>query len=298
MVRATTWTKASGTFTAPAGAARVGFNFTWVAAASGPAFRIDDILIQDHVVAAAPTPKIRSATSYGVSTTGTSSTVPLPTTWLPGDLCYIGWSANGTSFDLTTPAGWSEVVPEFKSGANVSAGVLKRVLQAGDTDVVITHTNGRLTAISMAIYDHDASNPEDVASVTDANGGVVAPNVRAPSIDPVTDNCLLLTFHTARGAVAGEIPLSTPPPGMTQVDEMGSQSVSQGNSIIGVARLELTDHSSTGTKTGTTSGGAINSMLGSAIVVRSGIAEDFMILMTEAGYPLVQENRALLLLES
>lgn len=243
-------------------------------------------------------PKIRSVGTHGINATATSSTVPLPPAWEPGDLCYIGWSANGTSFALTVPAGWTEVVPGFNSGGNIMAGVLKRVLQTGDgTSVLITHLNGRLAAVSMAICDHDATKPEDVPPTTDTNGGVTTPSVRASSIDPITEECLLVTFHSARGAVSGEIPTFSPPAGMIEVGEACSQTGSNPNQVIGVAELLLTSASATGTKTGTMSLG-VNGMQGSAIVVRSGISEDFMILMTESGYPLLQENRGLLLLES
>ena len=54
MPRQTSWTKVTGTFTAPTGATRVGWSFTWNAGAAGPAFRVDDLLAQDAVTGPPP----------------------------------------------------------------------------------------------------------------------------------------------------------------------------------------------------------------------------------------------------
>jgi Right handed beta helix region len=44
--RQTAWTSAAGTYTAPAGATRVDWTFTWNASAAGPAFEIDDLAVR------------------------------------------------------------------------------------------------------------------------------------------------------------------------------------------------------------------------------------------------------------
>ncbi|MEV5751458.1 carbohydrate binding domain-containing protein [Actinoallomurus sp. NPDC052308] len=46
LARETTWTEAAGTFTAPAGATRVDWTFTWNAGQTGPAFQIDDLALR------------------------------------------------------------------------------------------------------------------------------------------------------------------------------------------------------------------------------------------------------------
>lgn len=51
--RATSWTQASGTFTAPANAVTLGWDFFWITGVSGSqAVRFDDVLVQDSAVTA------------------------------------------------------------------------------------------------------------------------------------------------------------------------------------------------------------------------------------------------------
>lgn len=49
LLRATAWTQTSSTFTAPAGAVTLGWTFTTTTGGAGPAYRLDDLLIADHV---------------------------------------------------------------------------------------------------------------------------------------------------------------------------------------------------------------------------------------------------------
>ncbi|GAB3414066.1 right-handed parallel beta-helix repeat-containing protein [Flindersiella endophytica] len=46
LARQTGWTEAGGTYTAPAGATRVDWTFTWNAGTTGPAFQIDDVSVR------------------------------------------------------------------------------------------------------------------------------------------------------------------------------------------------------------------------------------------------------------
>ena len=46
--RATGWTQASATVTAPAGATHLRWTYTWAAPAAGPAFLLDDESITTH----------------------------------------------------------------------------------------------------------------------------------------------------------------------------------------------------------------------------------------------------------
>jgi hypothetical protein len=48
MPRATTWTHASATVTAPVGATHLRWTYTWAAPAAGPAFVIDDESVTTH----------------------------------------------------------------------------------------------------------------------------------------------------------------------------------------------------------------------------------------------------------
>lgn len=53
MPRATSWTRVAGSFTAPDTSFRLRWTFTWGPPASGPAFRVDDLLVQDTPAAGA-----------------------------------------------------------------------------------------------------------------------------------------------------------------------------------------------------------------------------------------------------
>ena len=221
-------------------------------------------------------PKVRSSASYSHALTGTSATVPLPPGWQVGDLCYISWSLTATSATLTVPAGWSAVVPAFNGTGSTSAlsGVLKRVLQAGDGSVVITHASGRFSAISTAIYDFDPAVPEDVAPVSDDGTGVVSPSVRAPSITPTTNSCMLLTTHAVRNGVSGVITAFTPPSGMTEVREISTTAGGSSNAAVEVSVLQLGAAGATGTKTSTATGTDVTSInkMGSSIAIRPKVA--------------------------
>jgi hypothetical protein len=216
-------------------------------------------------------PTVRaSATAF--SNSGTTTVVPLPSGWQPGDLCYICYSLLSSSPSMATPAGWSARVAMTASGqnANLVHGVYKRILQAGDGSVTITRASGRFAAISVAIYDYDPTTPEDVNPVTDSNSGVTGSSVRAPSITSTRDNCLLITSHCVRNGTSGVTNMSyTPPPGMTEVADVASTSTST-NTALEVVRLTLGSAAAAGTKIATLAGSKITDIqrVGSSIVVR------------------------------
>lgn len=54
--RVTAWTNAAGTFISPTGAVTLGWDFQFSTSAAGPAFRLDDLLIQTTPAAAALAP--------------------------------------------------------------------------------------------------------------------------------------------------------------------------------------------------------------------------------------------------
>jgi hypothetical protein len=99
---------------------------------------------------------------------------------------------------------------------------------------------------------------------------VAYPDVRAPSITPVTPGALLLTAHGVRNATNSATTLFSPPAGMTELGESTSNIASKSNAALEVDSLALTDTSATGTKTATaaSSSGSLINQCGSAIVVR------------------------------
>jgi hypothetical protein len=255
-----------------------------------------------------PGPQIRSSSTYESASAETASTIPLPPSWLPGDVCYISWAhstiVNGL---ITVPVGWEGLIKGFVSTTNTFGqhGVLKRVLQTGDTNPVINHDSGHIAAVCVAVYDQDQTTAEDVPPTWDSNTGLTDPETRSPAITPVTPGCLLLITHATRNGTQFIIDTTFPTPaGMTEVAEAATA-----DSTAGVANVTLqlsmeyrADTSAIGTKTINATGTDVTAIQpwGSAILVRPWLATapDFMVLRTETGHALLQENRALLLIES
>jgi hypothetical protein len=250
-------------------------------------------------------PQVRSAATYAATANETSSTVPLPAGWQTGDLCYISYSLIGADGVIITPTGWSPIVPLFRPHSILSygVGIYKRILQGGDSAPAIQHTNGRFAAVSIAIFDHDPTTPEDVDPVLDRNFSTGVESCRAPSVNPISGDGLLITSHMTRHSVNGGITTFTVPPGMTQLGQICSTAGSGTNAGVLVASLALgASPVATGAKIAGTDNPSGSNELGSSIVVRgSGQTpveglHDRLILLTEDGYPLLQETRDHLLI--
>lgn len=222
-------------------------------------------------------PKIRASASAntGSNASATSLTIPLPTGWQVGDLCYISWIQLVTGAVLSPPSGWTAVFTNVLANGETRTlhGVWKRVLQAGDVGPTSTGwtVSGKMAAISIAIYDFDPVTNEDVVAVTDPNAGVTAPSVRAPSITPVSLGSLLITSHASRNGTSGVTNMAiTPAPGMTEIRDTAAVTSST-NVVIEVASQQLSSLAATGTKTATVTGSTVTSLnqVGSAILVRA-----------------------------
>jgi hypothetical protein len=217
---------------------------------------------------------VRSSATYASTVAESSSAVPLPSGWRPGDVVYVGYELTSSSGSLSVPAGWVEAVPHFRSASSTSSlsGVLRRVMQAADPDMLtISHTSGRFTAVSAAIQGADTTAPEDVTPTVDNNIGVAFPNVRIPSIKPIQQNTLLLTFAAVRNGTNGSVTTFTAPAGMTGVAQVSSSVSGASNAATQVSMVSLSSNSPTGIRNATvvTSGGTSINQMGSAIAVRS-----------------------------
>ena len=220
---------------------------------------------------------VRSTSTYAsAATEAATSGLTLPAGWQPGDVVYIGWELTATTGTVTTPGGWTAVVAGFAAAGvtNAHSGVLRRVMQTGDTDPVISFTSGRFAAALAALQGADNVTPEDVTPTTDDNTGVTTPSVRAPSITPVTDNCLLLTFHAVRNGTNGVSTAFTPDASETEQADTSSAVAAISNAAIEAATLALGTAAATGTKTATATGSNVSAinMMGSAVAVRAAAA--------------------------
>jgi hypothetical protein len=215
---------------------------------------------------------VRSSATYASTASESSSGVPMPAGWQPGDVVYVGYELTSSTGSVTVPAGWVQAVPSFRSASSTSSlsGVLRRVMQAGDPNsLTISHTSGRFAAVSAAVQGASSTTPEDVTPTTDNNTGVTFPNVEIPSITPVQQKALLLTFAAVRNATNGAVTNFAPPSGMTEVAEVSSAVSGSSNAAIEMSALALSSNAATGVQdaTVTTSGTSINQM-GSTIAVR------------------------------
>lgn len=215
-----------------------------------------------------------SSSSYASSAAESSSTVPMPTGWQPGDAVYVGYELTSSNGSITVPNGWVAVAPPFRSASSTSSlsGVLRRVMQAGDpSSLTISHTSGRFAAVAVAVQGASTTTPEDVTPATDANNGVAFPNVEIPSITPVQQNDLLLDFAAVRNGINGSVATFTPPPGMTDVTQVSSAVSGISNAAIDVSERPLSSSLATGVQDATvaTSSGATVNQMGSVVAVRS-----------------------------
>ena len=189
-------------------------------------------------------PLIRGSNKYSSGTgSDTTSTVPLPSGWQAGDLCYLIYNVRGTTVTTTVPSGWSALVPETSYQGvsnNYTFGVMKRVLQAGDSNPAIAHTSGRFSAVTVAIQagTFDSTTPEDVTPTTSTATAGVITQVPSPSITPVTDQCLILTNHLASNNTTVVTMTFTPPSGMTELQDTTSGHTSSGNTSMETCYLQ------------------------------------------------------------
>ena len=217
---------------------------------------------------------VRSSATYASTASESSSSVPMPTGWQPGDVVYVGYELTSSTGSVTVPAGWVQAVPQFRSASSTSSlsGVLRRVMQAGDpSTLTISHTSGRFGAVAGAIQGADNTTPEDVTPAFDTNSGVAFPNVEIPSVTPVQQDALLLTFAAVRNGTNGATSTFVPPAGMTEVAEVSSAISGTSNAAIEMNALALSSNAATGVGNATvssSSGTSVNQM-GSAIAVRS-----------------------------
>lgn len=217
---------------------------------------------------------VRSSATYASTASESSSSVPMPTGWQPGDVVYVGYELTSSTGSVTVPAGWVQAVPQFRSASSTSSlsGVLRRVMQAGDPNsLTISHTSGRFAAVSAAVQGASNTAPEDVTPTSDNNTGVAFPNVEIPSITPVQQNALLVTFAAVRNGTNGAVTNFAPPTGLTEVADISSAVSGTSNAAVEMSALALSSNAATGVKDATvtsSSGTSINPM-GSTIAVRS-----------------------------
>jgi len=142
-------------------------------------------------------PTVRDRTSYASAATETSAAVPIPASAQAGDVHYIFCELTASAGAITTPTGYTAVVPQFDSESSTSAESAcfrkDTTLSGGGGTVTISFSSGRFAAASLAVQDVDTSVFEDVAGASDNGPAAGTTSVDAPSLTPANAGTLLLT---------------------------------------------------------------------------------------------------------
>src|SRR6266545_2566645 len=217
-----------------------------------------------------PPPTVRDKTSYASAATETSAAVPIPSGAQAGDVHYIFCELTASGGAITTPTGYTAVVPQFDSENSTSAESAcfrkDTTLSGGGGSVTISFSSGRFAAASLAIAGVDTGAFEDVAGASDNGPATTTTSVDAPSLTPANAGTLLLTGHTGRNPTVSVAVTYTPPSGMTEEVDVSSAVAGSSNASVEVCSLAVTDTNATGLKTATADN--LVSASGMAVLVR------------------------------
>lgn len=220
------------------------------------------------------TPSIRDKTSYASAATEVSAAVPIPSGAVAGDAHYIFCELTASTGAITTPSGYTAVVPQFDSENSTSAESAcfrkNTTLSGGGGTVTISFSSGRFAAASLAVKDIDTSVFEDVAGASDNGPATTTASVDAPTLTPANANSLLLTGHTGRNPTPGEAVTYTAPSGMTEEVDVSTSVAAVSEASVEVCSLAVLDTNPTGTKTATAS--VVVSASGMSVLVRGALA--------------------------
>lgn len=220
---------------------------------------------------------VQNSSNFVATASVTTGTVTLPTGWQANDVLYIFAQLTAALGTITTPSGYATVVTSFPASASTSASqaVFRKVLTSSESDPAVTCTSGRLVCIGVLTRGADTTTPEDATATHDDNTGITLPNVQAPSITTVTDNCLLLTAHGARLTTNGATATFVIDASMdAEVDDQSTAVAASTNAAIEVERKALGAAGATGVKnaTITVSAGVAVGTNGSTVAVRPAAA--------------------------
>ena len=181
----------------------------------------------------------------------TSTTVTLPAGLAAGDYSIIVIALNATNGNITTPAGWTDIVPDTNGTASTSfaMAIFYRKWVSGDSNPSIATTSGRTAAVAIKVSGADPTTFIDVqaASVTQAGSG--ATTVTAPTITPTSTDAVFV--WGGRSPTNGNIltPWGNLSAGVTKTSEGSAQAASQTNAGFCIGTATVTANTATGTKT-------------------------------------------------
>lgn len=191
-----------------------------------------------------------AGTSVESTASVASTTVTLPAGLADGDYTIIVVSLNASTGTITTPSGWTDILPTTNSvnGSTSDAlAIFYRKWVSGDTDPVVATKSGRVAMTPIKVSGADATTFVDVAAtVTQAASG--ATTIEAPSITPASTT--LVCVFNGRDANNGDFltPFSSLSASMTEIAEASGKATTATNAGHCIAFEVVTAGAATGTR--------------------------------------------------
>ena len=210
-----------------------------------------------------------AASVYQTTGSETSSQLALDASMNAGDWTILACSLVASSGTIDTPNGWTALSASTTSTASTShaSAVFARKYVSGDADPVVNHTSGRFAAVVVKVIGADPTTFLDVAASIDTSAAVAATTVVAPTKTPTSASAVMVTVHTARTSVNGDVLTWTPPSGMTEIGDTSSTFTGSNASLV-VSVVAVGSGVASGTKTATASG-ATNGATAVSFVVKN-----------------------------
>lgn len=191
-----------------------------------------------------------AGTSVESTASVTTTTVTLPSGLVDGDYTIIVASLNASTGFITTPSGWTDILP-YTNSVNGSTSdthaIFYRKWVSGDTDPDVATKSGRVAMTPIKVSGADPTTFVDTAAtVTQAASG--ATTLVAPSITP-SSTVLVCTFN-CRDANNGDFitPFANLSASMTEIAQASGKATAATNAGHLVAYEVVTAGSATGTR--------------------------------------------------
>lgn len=191
-----------------------------------------------------------AGTSVEGTGSATTTTVTLPSGLADGDYTIIFISVNASSANITTPSGWTAILPDTNSAngsTSMAHACFYRKWVSGDGNVTVSHSSGRAAATPVKVTGADTTTfVNTAASVTQASSGAVT--IVAPSITP--SSTTLVSVFAGRDANNGDVldPWTNLSAGLTKIAEANGRAATQTNAGHCIAYQVVTANSATGTR--------------------------------------------------
>lgn len=193
---------------------------------------------------------LTAGTSVESTASQSSTTVTLPAGLAAGDYTIIFISVNATNANITTPAGWTDILADTNSvngSTSMAHAIFYRKWVSGDTNPTISHSSGRVAATPVKVTGADQTTfVNTTPPVTQAASG--ATTIVAPTITP--SSSAVIAVFTGRRAQNGVFmtPFSNLSATMTAVAEACGKATNATNAGHLIAYETVSPDVATGTR--------------------------------------------------